>query len=72
MITRTRVRDDIVEARIKAIDNYLEKNNLRWRQERLLNGNCRWRQWNWEKHNEVDRFKNWPLERMLDSLNEEM
>jgi hypothetical protein len=71
MITKVRARDEIMEARMKSIDNYLERNNLEWRQIRLLNGNCKWRHRYWEKPNEIYRFKNWSIEKILDDIKEE-
>jgi hypothetical protein len=72
MITKVRERDEVMEARIKAIDNYLERNDFRWTQTRLLRGQCKWRHLNdFEKYNEVNPFTNWPLERILDRLEEE-
>jgi hypothetical protein len=72
MIVKVRIRDEAMEARLKAIDNYLERNGLEWTQIRLLRGNCKWRHWDKsEKYNEVNPFKNWPLERTLDRLKEQ-
>jgi len=72
IIDKVRVRDEVIEARIKAIDNYLERNCLQWTQLRLLRGNCKWRHWYaGEKPGEADLFKNWPLERIIDSLEDQ-
>jgi hypothetical protein len=73
MIDKVRVRDEALEARLQQINNYLERNDFRWIQIRLLNGNCKWRHWNdFEKYDETNPFRNWPLERVLDSLKEEL
>lgn len=73
MINRVRARDNVMEARIKAIKNFLKRSDLEWKQIKLLDGNCRWRHFNdFEKHNEAYPFKNWPLERILDHLEDEI
>jgi hypothetical protein len=71
IITKVRVRDEVMEARMKAIDNYLERNGLEWKQVRLLYGNCKWRHRDWKKCDEAYSFETWPLERILDKLKEE-
>lgn len=72
IIDKVRVRDQVLEARMKAIDDYLERNCFEWIQERLLRGNCKWRHWyEGERPDEVYPFKNWPLERVIDSLKEQ-
>jgi hypothetical protein len=61
-----------MEARIKAIDNYIERHDLKWTQLRLIDGSCKWRHFEDKvKHDEANLFKNWPTERILDSMNEE-
>lgn len=71
IITKVRARDEVMEVRMKAIDNYLVKNDLEWTQLRLMNGNCKWRHRDFKKYNEADPFKGWPLERVLDNIKEE-
>jgi hypothetical protein len=73
MIEKVRVRDEALEARIKAIDNYMERNDFEKKQARLLRGHYkRGRCWSdVEKYDEMNPFENWPLERIRDSLKEE-
>jgi len=71
-ITRVRIRDEVIEARLNAIDYYLERNCLEWKQQKILYGNCRWRHWHGGKKPwEINGFKNWPVERILDYLKNE-
>jgi len=71
MITKVRERNETTETRIKAIDNYLVKNDLEWTQLKLTRGSCKWRHRDFEKYNEADPFKDWPLKRILDNIKEE-
>jgi hypothetical protein len=45
IIDKVRVRDEWLEARLKQIDNYLERNAYRGRQAKLLHGSSGWRLW---------------------------
>lgn len=72
MITKTRERDEVLEARLKAIGNFLVRNDWKWTQMRLMYGSCKWRHFEDKiKHDEEYLFKNWPLERILDRVKEE-
>jgi len=73
MIDKIKLMDEALETRIKEINSYLERNDFRWAQTKLLYGNCKWRHCNdFEKQKETYLFKDWPLERVLDGLREEL
>lgn len=68
IIDKTRKRDPVLEARIKEIDEYLERNNYRPILLKLLYGD-NYRNWNvGEKLKEKNPLKNKPLEKILDEL----
>jgi hypothetical protein len=72
MITKVRERDEVMEARIKEIDNYLERNDYEGMLARLKHGSYRYKEWkNFGRYDEVNPFMNWPFERILDRLEEE-
>jgi len=69
MITKVKRRDAVIEARLKWINNYLERNDYRKKQSRLLHGNYHWKEWKaLEKYNEVNPFRNKPIEQILDEV----
>jgi len=59
-----------MESRLKRISDYLERNDYRKKQSRLLHGYYQWKGWSeFEKYDEADPFKNKPVERILDEIN---
>ena len=68
MIDKIRKRDVVIEARLKAINNYLEKDFLRVKLNKLLYGNNRWHWKEGEKEKEKNPLKNKPIERIMDEL----
>ncbi|MEI9947087.1 MAG: hypothetical protein WDN26_23095 [Chitinophagaceae bacterium] len=72
MITKMRIKDSVLESRMNEINSYLERNDLEWKQRKLLDGNCRWRHRDWEKYNEGYYYKSWPLQKIFDHLKEEI
>jgi len=70
MIYKEPLRDGQVDSEKKWIANYLERNDLRGRQAKLLQGN--WKSWSTnkelEKHNEINLFKNKSLYEILDFI----
>ena len=69
MIDKVRIVDAVLESQCKEIDNYLERNGLRGRQANILNGHFKWREWKeFEKHSEVNQFKNKSLFQILDLI----
>ncbi len=72
IISKIRKRDKVLEMRSKAIDNYLEKNDLRKKQIKLLKGNYKWRYAETEKYNEVDLYKNKSLYQVIDEIKQEL
>lgn len=72
MIDKVRVRDERLEARLKQIDNYLERNDYRNRQTRLLHGSGKWKCWRrGEKYDEKDVYKGRPLHEIIDQVKNE-
>jgi len=72
IIDRTRRRDAELEAKLKSIRNYLERNDFRGRQARLINGHYQW----WgikdiEKYNQVNLYKGKSLCQILDLIKDE-
>jgi hypothetical protein len=74
LIDKVRIKDSILEARIQGIQNYLERNDLRGKQVRLLKGS--WKRWRcnkeFEKYNEVNQFRNKSLLEVLDLIKQEV
>ncbi len=70
MIDKVRIKDAVLESKIKLIDNYMERNDLRRIQMKLLDGS--WKGWSnnkeVEKHNEVNEYKNKSLIEILNSV----
>jgi len=64
MVDKVRKRDEVIERRIQEIDRYLEQNDLRKRQSKLLSGNYRWHRYE-EKMKEKNPIKNIPLHQMV-------
>ena len=72
IIDRTRRRDAELEAKLKSIQDYLERNDLRGRQARLVNGHCqRWGIKDLEKYNQVSLYKGKSLCQILDVIKDE-
>jgi hypothetical protein len=70
MIDKVKKRDEVIEARLKWIAYYLERNDYRKTQSRLLHGHYQWNRWKeFEKHNEVNPFENKPIEEILGEIN---
>jgi hypothetical protein len=72
MITKIKRIDTGLESRVKEIGNYMERNDYKGMLSRLKHGYYRYKEWkNFKLYDEVDPCKNWPLERILDRLEEE-
>jgi hypothetical protein len=72
VVDKTRKTDPVTEARLKEIDEYLERNSYRPILTKLLDGN-NYRYWETgEKYNEVSPIKNKPLQKILDEVKHEM
>lgn len=72
IIDRVRIRDEKIEARMSAIKNYIKRNDLSGRMQRLLTGNVRWKHWDEnERGREINLFRNWPVEKISDKLKEQ-
>lgn len=69
MIDKVRVKDAELESKIKTIDNYMERNDLRKRQRKLIDGYYQYRYGKeFEKYDEVNEFKSKSLVQILDSI----
>jgi hypothetical protein len=67
MIDKVRKIDAVIEARLKEIDDYLERNDWRKKQCKLVHGYYKWGGWKeHEKYNEKSMFKNKSLYQILD------
>jgi len=66
MIDKIRIKDALLESEMKELDNYMEKNDLRKRQDKILRGYHKYRDWRpAEKYDEINEFKNKQLVRIL-------
>jgi hypothetical protein len=73
MIDKVRARDEWLEARLKQINNYLERNNYRKRQTKLLHGSGKWKcRKREEKYDEKDTFKDVPLHGIINQIENEI
>jgi len=70
IIDKVRQRDTGLESEMRLVGNYIEKNDLKGRQAKLLHGSLE--KWNtnkyFEKYNEANPFKNKSLIQILDIL----
>lgn len=72
MITKAKKRDQVIEARIREIDNYLERSDYRNRQTKLLYGNSRKHYWKREEIvKKKNPLKNKSVQRIIDELRNE-
>ena len=72
IIDKTRKRDPVLEARLKEINDYLERNNYRPILLKLLEGD-NYRNWNiGEKLKEKNPLRNKPLQKILDEVKNEI
>jgi len=73
LITRTRIRDEVLENRLEEIDDYLERNFLRARQSKLTDGyyygHHRYR-YLFPQGAERRTFRSLPLNKILDEIKE--
>lgn len=72
MIDKVRIKDAELESQIDQLNNYIERNDLRKRMDKILGINHRYRWWKWErlkKYNEVCPYKNKSLHQILDIIN---
>src|SRR5882724_5665965 len=71
LISKVRVRDEYLEARLKRIDNYLKRNDYEKRQIKLLRGYGKWRYWKkGEKDKEKDPLKGWAVHEIINQAKE--
>ncbi|NOT91652.1 hypothetical protein [Ferruginibacter sp.] len=69
MIDKVRIKDAELESKMKLLDNYLERKDLRKKQSRLVHGHYKHRYYKeFEKYNEANEFKNKSLIQILDSI----
>lgn len=69
MITKIRVKDPILEARLKRISNYLKRNDFEKRQAKLMYGRYKWKWWkDYEKYDEGNILKDKSLHQVLDLI----
>lgn len=72
MITKVRIKDVVLESRIEGIRNYLQRNDYRKRQTKLLYGSSRWRYWKAEESkNKKNPLKNKSVQKIMDELKDE-
>ena len=72
IITKMKIKDGILESEIRRLENFMDQNDLRKRQERITRGYFKYRYWkDPEKYNEIDPFLNKPILRILDELKAE-
>ncbi|HZE84809.1 MAG TPA: hypothetical protein VE035_10910 [Puia sp.] len=69
MIDKIRIKDPVLEARIKWISDHLEENGNRGRLTKIMGGGYKWYEKGYEeKYDEENPLKNKPLHRILDEL----
>jgi hypothetical protein len=72
MIDKVRVKDALLESKIKVLDNYVERNDLRKKMCRLIHGHYKYRDYEKdEKFDEVSEFKSKSLTQILNSIKDE-
>jgi hypothetical protein len=69
MIDRLRIKDALLVSKLRVLQNYMERNDLRKRQGKVVHGYYKYRHYHEvEKHNEVNYFKSRSLVQILDSI----
>ncbi len=69
MIDKVRIKDAVLESKIKLMDNYMEGNDLRKRQCKLVHGYYKRRYYKeFGKYNEANEFKNKSLIQILNTI----
>jgi len=72
IIDKVRKKDTVIESRLSEIEDYLKKNDLRKRQGKILRGFVQYRAWvEFEKYDEVFKYKNKSLIQILDIIKNE-
>lgn len=71
IIDKVRDRDEVIESRLKQIDIYLERNDYRKRQFKLIHGHHRWRYRDYEKPRYVCAYRNKNLVQIMDLITDE-
>lgn len=67
MIDKVRIKDAFLDAQVKQISNYMERNNYRKRQAKILEGHYQWKRWvGVEKSKEINPLKNKSVNQILD------
>ena len=68
VITKTRARDEALDKRLHELSSYFDRTGLYYTKERLIRGHYKWRYREGEKVSEINRYKNKPLEWVLDDV----
>ncbi|MGG9964749.1 hypothetical protein [Ferruginibacter sp. SUN106] len=69
MIDKVRIKDAELESKMSIIDNYLDRNDYRKRQCKLLRGYYKYKHWvKLEQYDEVDPYKNKSLLQILEII----
>jgi len=69
MITKMKKRDEIIASRVNRIAVYMERNDYRKRQAKLLHGSYKWTRWrDFGKYDEANPLRNKSLQQILDEL----
>lgn len=70
MIDKVRIRDGALESELQLIENYIDKNGYRHRQNKIFNGYAqrKWYRGQPLKHTEYDIYKAKSLDQMLDMI----
>lgn len=72
MIDKVRKKDAELDAKLKTIQNYIDRNDLRGKMARLINGHYQW--WgikDFEKYNQVSIYKGKSVCQILDAIKDE-
>ena len=72
IITHTKLRDVVLEQRIKRIDTYIQQNDLKGTINRLVYGHHKWHWFREEKARERNPYKHKNLEQILDECRQEL
>lgn len=72
IITHTRLRDVVLEQRIKRIDTYIEQHDLKGTINRLVYGHHKWHWFGEDKAKERSPYKNKSLQQILNECRQEL
>lgn len=74
LVEKVRIKDAVLDSQIQQMDNYVKRNDLEKRMDKIIRGRYQYRWWKWddsEKYDEADPYKNKSLQQLLDIIKQD-